>query len=241
MTTIQAIPTRSPTRRRRRPRSSGHASHYHMNVWAELLNPLPTTAELAPNPSNNANLVNAINGNGNPVYQLVITSPNRTCATPPTWSAIPTAPPRASAQPFATQPYTPQTGTFSSTATGGQVLAVVNNWGTVQNVTPVGTAQSSTPGPAPAATRASWSSGPPNPPLLRGRSPRRRTRRRSCSRNLRHGEQHGVHRRRTTDGSANHARAADDPVAAAGQPEPARSTPPPARAITPTSPSITSI
>ena len=113
--------------------------------------------------NNDAKLVDA---NNNPLYQLVITSPNQGLRNAANLTGSPdgAAPP---GPPYAVQPYTP-TGAYNSAATGGQVLAVVNNWGGVQNVTPVGTAPSSN-----AAANSNTGFlviGPQNPPLAQNQA-----------------------------------------------------------------------
>ncbi len=139
------------------PMINGATQSYHMNVWTELVNPLPAPP---PNDANGPNNANLVNGNG-AVYQLVITKQNGGLRNPDNTVGNPdgATPPNA---PYATQPYAP-TGDSSLP---GQVLAVVNTWGTVQSVTPVGTTPSIPPGP-PAAPGTSSQGylvvGPTNP------------------------------------------------------------------------------
>jgi hypothetical protein len=128
----------------------GAAKPYHMNIWAELANPMPdpTVAGADLNGPNNAVLVNG----GTSVYQLVVTKPNLGLRNAANLVGDPDGATGAS-PPYAVQPYAP-TGDSSLP---GQVLAVINNWGTVQNVTPVG----ATPGPNDVA--GYMLVGPPNP------------------------------------------------------------------------------
>jgi hypothetical protein len=148
---------------------------YHMNVWTELLNPLPSGTD--PNdaangsPVNNANLMNGTTA----VYQIVITSPNKGLRHPanlvgdPDGSTSGTPPFATQTGPPAPQSYTLATTPYDPNAAGGQVLAVVNNWQGVQTVTPVGSTQSITPGAATGGTSQGFLVvGPPNPPLTMG-------------------------------------------------------------------------
>jgi hypothetical protein len=104
---------------------------YQMNVWAELVNPLPSGADL--NGSNQAVLQDA---NGVPVYQLVLTKPNQGIRNPDNIIGSPDGPTPPNA-PYATQPYTPS-GQYVSVG-GSQILQLVNNWGaSPQVVQPMG-------------------------------------------------------------------------------------------------------
>jgi hypothetical protein len=114
---------------------------FQMNVWVELLNPLPS-GNNTDGTNNNAVLQNTVNGNPNPVYQVVLTKPNAHLRDANNLVGDPDgAPP-----PFTPQPYSP-TGVYSSAAGTPQVLSAVN---TVTNngagnqllVTPVGQAYS---------------------------------------------------------------------------------------------------
>ena len=98
---------------------------YQMNVWAELMNPLPSGADL--NGSNQAVLQNA---NGTPLYQVVLTTTNNNCATPVISSAIRTTRPEwppARSRPRARvhTPSVPPAGRCcrsSATSANGQVV-----------------------------------------------------------------------------------------------------------------------
>ncbi len=94
---------------------------YQMNVWAELMNPLPTGSDL--NGSNQAVLQNAT---GTPLYQVVLTAANNTHLRDA--GNIVGDPDNAAGMAPASQPLT-GTGTYNFAATGGQVLSVVGNFG----------------------------------------------------------------------------------------------------------------
>ncbi len=118
------------------PQIKGATQKYHVNVWAELVNPLPSGADA--NGSNNANLVSPVTNTA--AYQLVLTKPNQGLRNADNTLGNPDGPTPPNA-PYATQPYTP-TGTYNPTPGQGQVISVVNSWGAVQSVPPVGTGAS---------------------------------------------------------------------------------------------------
>ena len=109
---------------------------YQMNVWAELVNPLPSGADA--NGGNQAVLQDA---NGKAVYQLVLTKPNQGVRNPDNTLGSPDGPTPPSA-PYATQ--NPPSGQYTASGQyqsvgGSQVLQVVSNWGaSPQAVAPMG-------------------------------------------------------------------------------------------------------
>ncbi len=87
------------------PMIQGATKSYHMNVWAELLNPLPSTTDT--NGANNANLMNS-------AYQIVITTPNKDLRNAANLVGDPDGATPGN-PPFTTQPYN-GTGSYSVTA-----------------------------------------------------------------------------------------------------------------------------
>ncbi len=137
----------------------GATQAYHMNVWAELLNPLPDGADGNGPNANNANLVSTVTNSA--AYQLVLTKPNQGIRNADNTLGNPDGPTPPNA-PYDAQPYSP-TGNGNYNA-AGQVISVVNNWGAVQNVQPVGTTANGTPGPGGASVKGYLVVGPsPNP------------------------------------------------------------------------------
>ncbi len=136
-----------------------------MNVWAELLNPLPTGTD-ANDAANGSPVNNAVLAKGsNPaVYQLVITSPNTGQSNASNLGGDPDGTDAAGNPPLAQQLYTGTgtgTGQYNSGVTAGQVLAVVKNWGTAKNVAPPSMRPATKrPGrPSPGDRQRSWLPG----------------------------------------------------------------------------------